>query len=111
MPQHPGHSTAGQTEYVDVKFESLMLDLDTMLSTYRRRLKQLSETEQIESLKEICRAIRSTKLYFHNVLERYGANYEDSARHFVDLAYAAADLSHASSCKQLQRSLTRHAEE
>ncbi len=100
------------SEFVDAKFESLMHDIERMMSAFRQQMKELNSEERVDRFQDVCRAMRTTKLHFYKVLDRYGADYEDSAQHFVDLAYAAADMAatHTAS-PDLQASLKRHAEE
>ncbi len=97
--------------YVDVKFEYLVHEIETLVNDFKATAKCRTSDQTLASLKGICRAIREAKLHFDRVLGRYGANYEDSAKSFVDLAWYAADLASNTDCLELQKSLTRHAKE
>jgi len=86
-------------------------DINALLRTYKKSVDRLTLEERVAGMKDVCRAIRATKLHFHKVLERYGADYEEAAQHFVDQAYAASDMASATGNQELIDSLRRHAEE
>lgn len=108
-------SNESMNEFIDAKFEAMVHEIEEKLRLYHSLVKhspgRYTDELRLEDVKEICRMLRSTKLHFHKVLERYGSNYKGAAKNFVDLAYAVADIANNTGNADLIRSLRRHAEE
>lgn len=72
-----------KNSYVDVKFESLCLDLEMALDDF------VGEPDVLVTMLPI---IRQIKFHFDRVIKRYGCEYENSAQNAVDLVDKAAEL-------------------
>lgn len=106
-----GTPGAEPSDYVDVKFESLLEDLDAHFRSYVSTYGGLEAGARVEGLNSVCRMVRSTKLHFHKVIDRYGTKCLNSATRLKDLAYAIADKANQVGDADLKESLARHAEE
>ena len=105
---NPRHGSDEAAKFLDVQLEALIFDVDAGI----RALGNLQDRDkQQDQLKEICRVLREAKLHFNEVLERYGADYEDFGQHLVDIAYVASDRAATLRFEQLHKSLERHAKD
>ncbi len=96
--------------YVDVKFESMVDEVEERLKKLQSEVAKKSPHVE-ESVKDVCRGIRQAKFQFAKVLQSYGTAYQGQAQHFVDLAYSAADMAHGTGFSDVTESLQRHAKE
>ena len=99
MTPAPEANTMG---YVDVKFESLMDDVENALNI---------TGDASDSAIAVSKCIRAAKLHFYKVLERYGSEYEHNHQRILQLTDRATSLAEVHAPAGVRQSLERHSRE